>query len=174
VRPIQLRILSAGNRVIHRLSGGRLGSLEAGNHAPRGRALKLITSLHLRLYRWTGGIIGGDAGGLATLLLTTVGRKTGQARTVPLPYFPFGDAFVVVASFAGNPKHPAWYQNLVATPDVAVQIKRRKIRGRARTANADERRTLWPAVTASAPMYADYQRVTGREIPLVILEPRLD
>lgn len=177
MRPMQLRLLSLGNRVAHRLSGGRVGSLEAGDAAPKGRALKVITAVHLRLYRMTRGIIGGDAGGLATLLLTTVGKKTGKARTVPLPFFAHPtrkDAFLVVGSFAGNAKHPAWYTNLVANPEVAFQIRARKYRGQARTADADERRAMWPGIVESAPMYADYQRVTDREIPIVILEARRD
>ena len=82
-----------------------------------------------------------------------------------------GGAVMVVASFAGNAKHPAWYSNLVANADVAFQIRARKHRGRARTATAEERRALWPGIVEAAPMYADYQRVTEREIPVVILEP---
>src|SRR5271169_3296196 len=99
-RPLQLRLLALGLRVLHRVSGGRLGSVDPGAVAPRGRALAVITALHRTLYRATGGIVGGDAGGLATLLLTTRGRKTGQARTVPLPYFEVLGGVAVVASFA--------------------------------------------------------------------------
>ncbi len=173
-RPLTLRLLSFAHRAAHRVSGGRVGSLEAGAHAPRGGALKIITRVHRRLYRLTGGIIGGNAGGLETLLLTTTGRKSGVARTVPLPYFPaparFGGAVVVVASFAANPKHPDWYQNLVANPDVTVQIGFRRRAVRARAASAEERAEIWPAVTVRAPMYAEYQRVTERVIPVVILD----
>jgi deazaflavin-dependent oxidoreductase (nitroreductase family) len=171
-RPIQLRLLALGQRLAHRLSGGRVGTLDAGAVAPRGRALQLITALHLRLYRWTGGIVGGDSGGLATLLLTTTGRRTGQARTVPLPYFPHGGRWAVVASFAGNPKNPAWYDNLVANPDVHVQIKRRRFAAVARPAGPGERPAIWSAIVARAPMYADYQLRTEREIPVVILSER--
>jgi len=170
-RPLQLRLLSLAHRVLHRVTGGRIGSLETGTHAPKGRALRFITRLHRRLYKLTGGFIGGDAGGLTTLLLTTTGRKSGEARTVPLPYFEHAGRYLLVASNAGNEKHPAWYLNLVANPDVTLQIRTRTLRARAATADAKERAELWPLVTAQGPMYADYQRVVAREIPLVILTP---
>jgi deazaflavin-dependent oxidoreductase (nitroreductase family) len=171
-RPFQLRLLSLGHRVVHRLSGGRFGSLEPGAQAPRGRALQIITAVHLRVYRWTGGLVGGDAGGLPTLLLTTTGRKTGLARTVPLPYFPHPEGFAVVASFAGNPKHPAWYENLVAGPDVEVQVKARRFHAVATPAGPDERPAIWARIVAVAPMYADYQEITPREIPVIVLRER--
>ena len=170
-RPIQLRLLALGHRIVHRVSGGRYGSLEPGKHAPKGSALRLITRVHRTVYAWTGGILGGNAGGLPTLLLTTIGRKSGEARTVPLPYFAHGDAFLVVASFAGNAKNPAWYANLIANPDVRLQAGFRKMAAKARLATGDERVTLWSAITAAAPMYADYQNVTAREIPVVVLTP---
>lgn len=132
-RPMTLRLLALGLRGLHHASGGRLGSLDPAAAAPRGRTLAAITALHRRLYRWTGGLIGGDAGGLATLLLTTTGRKTGLARTVPLPYFASpadADAVLVVASFSGGPRNPAWYENLVAHPEVHVQIPAPPLRRR--------------------------------------------
>jgi deazaflavin-dependent oxidoreductase (nitroreductase family) len=171
-RPLQLRAIALAKRVAHRVTGGRVGSLDAADAAPRGGTLKAITALHRALYRWTGGIVGGDAGGLPTLLLTTVGRKTGQPRTVPLPYFPHADGWAIVASFAGNAKNPAWYDNLVATPEVHLQIRRRRVQAIARPAGPGDRPAIWAAIVASAPMYADYQRKTEREIPVVVLRPR--
>lgn len=175
-RPLTLQLISLGHRVAHRLSGGRVGSLDPAMQAPRGRALRVITRVHRGLYRLTGGIIGGNAGGLATLLLTTTGRKSGLERTVPLPYFPappgYGDAVLVIASFAANPKHPEWYQNLVANPDVSVQIGFRRYRTQAEIASNEERREIWPWVTARAPMYAEYQQATERTIPVVLLKSR--
>lgn len=168
-RPWPLRLLGLGSRVAHRLSGGRVGSTDPGRQAPAGRALRVITEVHKRLYRWTGGLVGGSAGGLPTLLLTTTGRRTGAPRTVPLPYFPHREGWMVVASFAGNPKHPAWYGNLVETPGVTVQIDARTHRAVAAAATGDERAALFREIVAAAPMYADYQRVTAREIPIVIL-----
>jgi deazaflavin-dependent oxidoreductase (nitroreductase family) len=136
---------------------------------PRGRVLQVITAVHWRLYRWTGGIVGGVTVGLPTLLLTTKGRKTGLPRTVALPYFPHPEGYAVAASFAGNPKNPAWYENLVADPDVEVQVKARRFRAVAKPADAAERPALWAAIVAAVPMYADYQKVTQREIPVVVL-----
>src|SRR5262249_11251842 len=97
--------------------------------------------------------------------------KTGLARTVPLPYFSHPEGYAVVASFAGNPRHPAWYDNLVAHPEVEVQVKARRFRAIATPAGPDERPALWDRIVAEAPMYADYQRVTPREIPVVVLRP---
>ena len=172
-RPIQLRALAFANRVAYRVSGGRFGSLEAGAAAPKGAVLKAITRLHRRLYRLTGGIIGGKAGGLPTLLLTTRGRKSGAERVVPLPYFEHDGVVLVVASFAGNPKHPEWYLNLLAEPEVTVQIGFKRRRARAVVASDEERSRIWPSVVARAPMYADYQRITERTIPVVLLAPPL-
>jgi len=171
-RPLQLRAIALVKRAAHRLTGGRVGSLDAADAAPKGGTLKAITALHRTLYRWTGGFVGGDAGGLPTLLLTTVGRKTGQPRTVPLPYFEHAGGWAVVASFAGNAKNPAWYENLVATPAVKLQIRSRRVDAHARPAGPDERPAIWEAIVAVAPMYADYQRKTEREIPVVLLRQR--
>jgi deazaflavin-dependent oxidoreductase (nitroreductase family) len=172
-RPLPLRLISLAHRVAHSVSGGKIGSLDPAAHAPRGRTLRVITSVHRAIYRLTGGIIGGSAGGLATLLLTTKGRKSGLPRTVPLPYFPaptsYGNAVIIVGSFAGNAKHPEWFQNLSADPNVEVQIGFRTHRIRAEVATEEERRGIWAEVTARAPMYADYQRATDRTIPVVIL-----
>jgi deazaflavin-dependent oxidoreductase (nitroreductase family) len=170
-RPLTLRFLSLVSCTAHRVTGGRIGAADPGEQAPRGRALALITGLHRSLYRWTGGLIGGNAGGLATLLLTTTGRKTGKARTVPLPYFRDGDHYVVIASNSGQEKNPAWLDNLVATPEVGLQVRFTTLRARATVASGAERERIWKAVVAIAPMYADYQRVTAREIPAVVLTP---
>ena len=105
------------------------------------------------------------------LLLTTTGRKTGVARTVPLPYFPHPEGYAVVASFAGNPKNPAWFDNLVANPTVQVQVKARRFQARATPAGPAERPALWSRIVAAAGQYADYQRITPREIPVVVLRP---
>jgi deazaflavin-dependent oxidoreductase (nitroreductase family) len=108
---------------------------------------------------------------MPTLLLTTVGRRTGQAHTVPLPYLRDEGRSVVVASFAGNPKHPAWYLNLAAEPAVTVQDGPTVSRAVATTAAGEERTRLWDTLVARYPWYADYQQQTEREIPLVILTP---
>jgi deazaflavin-dependent oxidoreductase (nitroreductase family) len=171
-RPIQLRLISLAHRVAHKVSGGRVGSLDAATHAPKGKTLRFLTRLHRGIYRLTGGIVGGNAGGLPTMLLTTTGRKSGEPRTVPLPYFrapaSYGDAVVVVASYAGNAKNPEWYANIVANPEVTVQIGFRRRKIRAETVTGEQRAEIWPVIVAQQPMYAGYQRITERTIPVVV------
>jgi deazaflavin-dependent oxidoreductase (nitroreductase family) len=125
---------------------------------------------HIRRYLETNGEDGHIWNGVPTLLLTTRGRKSGRALLVPLIYGKDGDAFVVVASKGGAPDHPAWYKNLEANPEVEVQVAADVFKARARTARQDERQRLWPTMTKIWPQYDDYQRATGREIPLVVLE----
>jgi deazaflavin-dependent oxidoreductase (nitroreductase family) len=107
------------------------------------------------------------------LLLDHVGAKSGTERTAPLLYFPDGENVVIVASKGGFPKHPAWFHNLKANPETTVQIGGERRPVRARVANPEERERLWPMAVRSYRGYRDYQaRSKGREIPLVILEPR--
>ncbi|HEX6687354.1 MAG TPA: nitroreductase family deazaflavin-dependent oxidoreductase [Solirubrobacterales bacterium] len=134
-----------------------------------------MTGVHTLLYRASGGRIGQDVPGLRgrMLLLDHVGAKSGTKRTSPLLYVKDGDAVVIVASKGGYPKHPGWYHNLMATPDTTVQVGSERRSVHARVANPEERERLWPVVVKSYGGYADYQaRSKGREIPLVILEPR--
>jgi F420H(2)-dependent quinone reductase len=131
--------------------------------------------LHTALYRATGGRFGHRVpGGPGTmLLLDHVGAKSGTKRTSPLLYFRDGDNAVIVASKGGFPKHPAWFHNLMANPDTTAQVGSEKRRVHARVANPEERERLWPLAIKAYGGYADYQaRSKGREIPLVILEPR--
>jgi deazaflavin-dependent oxidoreductase (nitroreductase family) len=130
---------------------------------------------HTFLYRITGGRLGHTVPGVGgkMLLLDHVGAKSGTKRTSPLLYFPDGEDLVIVASKGGFPKHPAWYHNLMANADTTVQIGTERRPVHARTANAEERERLWPVVVRKYHGYADYQaRSKGRQIPLVILEPR--
>ncbi|HEX8648013.1 MAG TPA: nitroreductase family deazaflavin-dependent oxidoreductase [Thermoleophilaceae bacterium] len=132
-----------------------------------------LMGLHTLAYRATRGVIGHTAPGLPTmLLLEHVGAKSGQRRTAPLLYFRDGDDLVIVASKGGFPKHPAWFHNLKANPDTEVQVGSERRRVRARIAEPDERKRLWPKAVASYGGYRDYQARTDREIPLVILERR--
>jgi deazaflavin-dependent oxidoreductase (nitroreductase family) len=130
--------------------------------------------IHTFVYRATGGRIGHTAPGLPTmLLLDHVGAKSGTKRTSPLLYMPDGENVFVVASKGGFPKHPAWFHNLKASPDTTVQIGRERRAVHARVATPEERKRLWPIAVKTYPGYANYQaRSKGREIPLVILQPR--
>ena len=125
---------------------------------------------HVRRYRETGGEEGHDWQGTKTLLLTTTGRRSGEPRELPLIYGRNGDDFLIVASKGGSDQPPALYLNLQAEPDVEVQVMDDRFKAHARTATADEKRALWPTMTAEWPAYDDYQKKTDREIPIVILE----
>ena len=125
---------------------------------------------HAKRYLETGGRDGHDWEGVTTLLLTTTGRRSGQPRTTPLIYGRAGDRFLVVASRGGAPAHPDWYQNLVAQPEVYVQVMADRFKARARTASTAEKPALWKTMTAIWPPYEEYQARTTREIPVVILE----
>jgi F420H(2)-dependent quinone reductase len=134
-----------------------------------------VMGLHTLVYRASGGRIGHTIPGVGgkMLLLDHVGAKSGTKRTSPLLYFPDGEDAVIVASKGGYPKHPAWYHNLMANPDTTVQIGTERRPVHARVATAEERERLWPRAVKTYHGYADYQkRSKGREIPLVILEPR--
>jgi F420H(2)-dependent quinone reductase len=127
---------------------------------------------HATTYRVTGGLIGHRfPGAPPSLLLDHVGAKSGTKRTTVLTYIPDGDNFVIVASKGGHPKHPAWFHNLRAHPDVTIQVGSKRTAVRARVAAPEERQRLWPKVLETYGGYAGYQRRTEREIPLVILEP---
>jgi deazaflavin-dependent oxidoreductase (nitroreductase family) len=104
------------------------------------------------------------------LLLTTVGRRSGRERVVPLLYVEDGGRFVVVGSNGGDARPPAWWLNLRARPEARIQIGGERFAVRARQASAGESERLWPELLAVYPPYADYRRRTRREIPLVVLE----
>ena len=142
------------------------------------KIIKLMSQVNTAVYRWTGGLLGstwrvGSAfpWGIPVLLLTTIGRKSGQPRTLPLIFIEEGDHIIIVASRGGLPSEPLWYKNLVANPECDVQIKRRKLKAKARTASPEEREALWPKLVAHYPDYASYATWTERIIPVVILEP---
>jgi deazaflavin-dependent oxidoreductase (nitroreductase family) len=124
---------------------------------------------HVDRYRATDGEEGHDWRGTVTLLLTTTGRHSGETRTTPLIYQSDGDRYVVVASQGGAPRHPGWYHNLSADPNVEVQVKGDRFNATASTAEGEERERLWKLMTATWPAYDEYQTRTDREIPVVVL-----
>jgi len=134
------------------------------------RLLAGITRVHRWLYLRSQGRIGASAGGLRFLLLWHVGRKTGRRRAAPLLYVEDEGRFVVVASNAGDPRDPAWWQNLRARPDAEIQVGSERMSVRAREAVGAERERLWAELVAVNPQYPDYQRRTRRPIPIVVLE----
>jgi deazaflavin-dependent oxidoreductase (nitroreductase family) len=135
--------------------------------------LRRVTGLHTIVYRATHGLVGHRVpGGPSMLLLDHVGAKSGVKRTSPLLYLDDGLNLVIIASKGGNPRHPAWFHNLRANPETTAQVGSERRPVRARVATPDERRRLWPRAVKAYGGYGDYQRRTGRQIPLVILEPR--
>lgn len=133
--------------------------------------LALITHVHRFLYRATGGALGARLGGSDMLLLRHVGRKSGRERVTPLLYVADGERLLLVASNAGDERHPQWWLNLLARPEAEVQLRRTRRRVRARAARPEEREALWPKLVAAYRPYEDYRHSTRREIPIVILEP---
>jgi deazaflavin-dependent oxidoreductase (nitroreductase family) len=121
-------------------------------------------------YLWDASLGGGE-GLVPTLLLTTVGRKSGRELMLPLIFGRSGANYVVVASKGGALTHPAWYLNLQANPEVRVQVKAEKFTARAHTADREERAALWPQMVGIYAPYAQYQTKTDRQIPVVVLTP---
>lgn len=132
---------------------------------------KLFTALHTALYRMTKGKFGGTMRGFSVLLLTTTGRKSGKAHTAPLGYFDWAGGYLIVASNAGQPTHPAWYHNLKHQPQVKVEVLDKVLAAKAEILTGEARAQAWQQVVSTAPAYADYQKQTTREIPLVLLHP---
>ncbi len=125
---------------------------------------------HTRRYVESGGSDGYYWEGLApTLVLTTRGRRSGRRRRNALIYQERDGDYVVVASKGGAPSHPLWYTNLVADPNVVVQVGAEVFKATARTATPAERAELWPVMTSVWPPYDEYQAKTSREIPVVVL-----
>ena len=106
-----------------------------------------------------------------SLLLTTTGRKSGEKFIFPLFYGETGNGYIIVASKGGAPEHPGWYKNILGNPEVEVQVGTKKLKARARTASGAERAKLWDEAVKFWPPYADYQKKTEREIPVVVLDP---
>jgi deazaflavin-dependent oxidoreductase (nitroreductase family) len=122
-------------------------------------------------FRANGGKVGGPFEGSLLLLLHTVGAKSGQPRVNPVMYQDIGDGVAVFASKAGAPTNPAWYFNLLATPRARAEIGTGTVEVVAREAEGAERDRIWEAQKRDYPGFADYERKTTRQIPVIILEP---
>lgn len=121
-------------------------------------------------YRANGRVTSGPFAGGAILLLTTTGAKSGQERTNPLAYTRDGDRLVVIASKGGAPTNPDWYRNLVAHPQATVELGGERFAVRASFPQGEERQRLYDQQAAQMPGFAEYQRKTTRQIPVVVLE----
>ncbi|NUT95553.1 MAG: nitroreductase family deazaflavin-dependent oxidoreductase [Saccharothrix sp.] len=122
-------------------------------------------------FRANGGRVGGRFEGGNLLLLTTVGARSGQERVSPLAYTRDGDRYVVAASYAGAPKHPAWYFNVLATPKVTLEVGEETFEATATVIeDRAERDRLYEGMVAYSPVFAEYQKKTDRLIPIVVFE----
>src|SRR5713101_1347515 len=117
----------------------------------------LFGAEHVRQYEATGGKVGHDWNGAPVLVLHTTGRRSGQIRKFPLIYGRDDNGYVIVASKGGAPEHPGWYRNLVAHPDVKIQVRDKVLPVRARTGTAEDKKRVWPTMTALWPEYDKYQ-----------------
>lgn len=121
-------------------------------------------------FRANAGKVGGQFEGAPMLLLHTTGARSGQERVNPLVYQADGDRLVVFGSKGGAPTHPDWFHNLLANPDVTVEVGTETQARRARVAEGDEHERLWSNQKRLMPGFADYEANTTRQIPVVILE----
>ena len=121
-------------------------------------------------YRANDGKVTGMFAGAPLLLLTTTGAKSGQLRTSPLVHTTDGDRLVVIASKGGAPTHPDWYHNLMANPEATVELGTDRFQVRASFPQGEERERLYNQQAAQMPNFAEYQKNTTRQIPVVVLE----
>jgi deazaflavin-dependent oxidoreductase (nitroreductase family) len=121
-------------------------------------------------FRANRGVSDGPFAGRPLLMLTTIGAKSGQQRTTPMMYVPDGDCLLVIASNAGAPKHPDWYRNLVAHPDVTVEVGADTFEASAVVLEGAERQQQWDRIVAAYPFFIEHQAKITREIPVIALE----
>ena len=134
--------------------------------------IKWMSRAQTALYKVSNGRIAGKfLEGAPVALVTTIGRKSGEPRVVPLLYLCEGDRVVLLASNGGREKHPMWYLNLKADPKVTIQIKDEVLKLTARDATAAERAEYWPKIVAMYSAADDYKEWTDRVIPVVICDP---
>jgi deazaflavin-dependent oxidoreductase (nitroreductase family) len=129
----------------------------------------LFLDEHVRVYRETDGARGYHWRGTTILLLGTIGRRSGEARTTPLIHRVDEGRYIVVASKGGAPANPGWFENLMAEPSVTVQVLGEVFPARATVAEGPERERLWEAMVEVWPAYEEYAQKTDRQIPVVIL-----
>jgi deazaflavin-dependent oxidoreductase (nitroreductase family) len=135
--------------------------------------MKAMNLAHRGLLTLSGGRLGSSFGSMVTVELHTVGRSSGKRRSTMLTApIHDGDRYVIVASKGGDDRDPQWYRNLVANPDIELTVKGETKPMTARTASPDERAQMWDEIVSAYKGYANYQKRTDREIPVVICEPR--
>ena len=123
-------------------------------------------------FRENGGKVGGFFEGAPMVLLHHNGAKTGTERVNPLMYQQVGGSIAIFASAGGQPRDPQWFRNLVAHPDVSIEVGTSTVKARARVATGDERAAIWATQKERMPHFADYEKnAAPREIPVVLLDP---
>ena len=137
------------------------------------RLARAAIALAVRLYRWSGGRIGGTAAGRSpVLLLTVAGRSSGLPRTTPVSYFAHEGGYLVVGSGGGSAAEPQWMRNLRAASRAHVQIRTRHLDVVVRMAEGEERDRLWrDVVVRRAPAFGPYEAKSGRTMPIGVLTP---
>lgn len=120
-------------------------------------------------FRANGGKVGGNFAGRTLLLLHTIGAKSGQERINPVAYTKDGDRIVIIASKGGAPTHPDWYYNIVANPQLTVEVGTEKFNVNAAVAEEPERSRLYEKMVEVMPGFAEYKAKTSREIPVIVL-----
>jgi len=122
-------------------------------------------------FRANGGKVGGRFEGATVLILTTQGAKTGETRENPLACIKDGDSYIVIASWAGAPKNPPWYYNLLAHPEVTVEVGTERFAATARVVDEPKRSELYAQMEQLMPPFAEYRQKTSRTIPVISLMP---
>ncbi len=132
---------------------------------------RLFLGVQIGVFRVTKGRAMSTLRGMPILLLTTVGRKTGKRRTVPLMYLRDGDSYVITASNFGRDQDPAWFGNLQASPQVQVNVAGQRLEASASVVTPKEHERLWAQLVSKAPFFDGYRKGTTRRIPMVLLSP---
>lgn len=133
--------------------------------------IRFFMSINAFLIRLTNGRIGGKLGKQTILLLETIGRKSGQPRVIPIAYFFHEGKYLIVESNWGRDKHASWYLNLKKNPRALLTVNGKKIPAEAYEAQGEEYARLWKFATERHPPYLDYQKMTSRQIPIVVFQP---
>jgi deazaflavin-dependent oxidoreductase (nitroreductase family) len=139
--------------------------------APPRWILKIITRVHALISALSGGRWGNTINGDEVCFVDMVGARTGRTRTIPLMYVPRGDQVLLVASMGGAPKNPTWYHNLVKNPEVEISYRGKRSRYRTRLATPDEKPDMWPVCDQAYAPFADYRKLTSRDIPIFVCDP---
>ena len=136
------------------------------------RFVKWFAPLNAWVYRLSGGRLMGNFAGCPICLVKMTGARSGKRRWMPVMHVPYREGVAVVASLGGAPKHPVWYYNLVAHPDIEVIYRGERKALRARRASSAEKAEVWPTCVQRYAPFAEYQARTDRDIPVFLCEPR--